>query len=268
MKNIIEIEIKNIIESVSFKIGFICLIIFNIIHFLINCYDNFNMDTTKLLVVNQMGIIKNGEFNIILWAFISISPLLIFYMLGSSYRRDYNNKAHINLLLRIDKNKYILSKMIVVICLSFLVISISLALNEVLSYITFNNLGSSIGGAPYYENTFLVNQGVFLGNIDVNNPFVYKLITIFIFSVYNSLIVNICLLLTILLRYKSLAIYIGLFSFLTLTNWVLAILDMSKYNIDSYFGGYGDITSLLIIFGIMLFINIILYLMTFKKELI
>ncbi len=268
MYNLIKLEISNCINSFKFKIMFSVLILINIINFLMTCNKYFGITSNSVPVGYLMGILRGTTARSILFFFLVTMPLIVCFIYSDSYYTDRKSGIDISIFMRGGRRNYIISKLIVIGIISFVCVFFALFINEFLTFITFNNKGSSMQGANIYEYENRYSDQEFLSSLEVYKPILYKLILIFINSLYASLVAIFAYGLSLISKARGIsiiaAVSIGVF--------VLDIL-ISKLGLAMKFsmllyqqGGPGNILCFSILIALWISLIFVMFMIGIKKD--
>lgn len=270
MYKLIKLEFSNCINNIRFKIMFSILLSISIINFLMTCIQNFGNTSNSVNVFYLMGMLQGTSFRSMFFFFIVTMPIIVSLIYSDSYYTDRKNGIYTSIYMRVGRREYIVAKLIVVALMSFICVFLTLFINEFLIFITFNNKGSYMQGIKVYEYKDRYIDTEFLSYINVYNPIIFKLILIFINSLYALLISMFTYSLSLVLKVKSISI-IALVS-IGVYLWDILIFKLGlgmKFSMIMYQqGGSGNLLSLLILIVSWIILISIIFVIGIKKDII
>lgn len=219
MGNIIKLEFSNCINSSRFKIMFSILFGISIAGFLITALFYYGSFSYTVSVPSLMGMLQGSRSRTILFFFISAMPFIVGFMYSDSYYIESKNGINVSLYMRSGRKKYLLSKLIVIAIISFVSVFFILFINELLTFITYNNKGSDIEGMTVYQYSNRYIAEYFLSNISVHKPLLFTFILILINSLYAAIMAIVSYSLTLIIKIKG----IGVIALVSIGNYLLNI---------------------------------------------
>ncbi|NRT78427.1 hypothetical protein [Clostridium beijerinckii] len=270
MYNLIKLEISNCINNFRFKIMFSALLLINIINFLMTCNQYFDLTSNSVPVGYLMGILRGTTARSIFFFFLVTMPLIVSFIYSDSYYMDKKSGVYTSICMRGGRKNYIIAKLIVIGIISFACVFFALFINEFLTFITFNNKGSSMQGVKIYEYESRYSDQEFLSYIEIYKPILYKLILIFVNSLYGSFIAMFTYSISLISKARG----ISIIALVSIGVFVLDIL-ISKLGLGTKFsmlmyqqGGPGNITCFSILIVIWICLISIIFIMGIKKNVI
>ncbi|SFD02887.1 hypothetical protein [Clostridium uliginosum] len=267
MKKYILIEYVNCLKSRKFKIIFFFLMILVISPFVYSCYKFYGNNLSSIRAASDMSIIQGIASSFARSTLVLLLPLLSAVIYSDSYSVEYNNGVFKNIITKIPKKQYLISKVLVNISVVFVTFFIVLSINELLTLLAFPLEG--------YDNNFslpsyivMIRENWFLDNIRSYNPYLYDWIIIFNISLSAALISTITLIICFLNKYKwlinSFIVFISYISWMIITE----ILKIKNFSITSYldFPAIGNIYSLAFLIFILIALIITIFLYSIKNK--
>ena len=249
MRNIIKLELSNCINSNRFKIMFSILFGISIASFLITAIHYYGSFSYSVNVTSLMGILQGNRSRTILFFFISTMPFIVSFIYSDSYYIERNSGINISLYMRSGRKKYLLSKLIVIATVSFVSVFCVLFINELLTFITYNNKGSDIAGMTIYQYRNRYIAEYFLANLSISKPILFTFILILINSLYAAIMAIFSYVLTLIIKIKGIAVI----TLVSIGNYLLNILIANiglerKFSMPMYqTGAAGNTTAFFIL---------------------
>ncbi|MFL0194084.1 hypothetical protein ACJDU8_00545 [Clostridium sp. WILCCON 0269] len=189
MKNILILEFKNCIANVKFKIVLMVLLLMSILGYLVNCYSSYKLPLSQVRGAYEVSLIQGIQSSNILGIMIVFIPLLSNIVYSDSYYVDSHTGVYKNIITRVNKRHYIISKAIVILTVTFFVFFIPLLLNQLLCLITYPVEGIDHNYCfPAYDIGYQNYTANWLFELTrFNNPFLYNVIYMIIISIFASL---------------------------------------------------------------------------------
>ncbi|MGL5152935.1 MAG: hypothetical protein ACRC7N_20450 [Clostridium sp.] len=212
MLKLIKMDLQNCLNGNRFKVSFFLFFILsmgNIILSLKNCEDVFRSNIPR---VEYMGILFGifGGGRQIYFIYLLILPLISIFIFSDSFYLEKQNGVFNAIYIRAGRTKYIISKIIVCGIVAFLTVFITLGLNEIISYVIFNNVGiAGTNGTPVFRG-YTNYIDVFSVSMD-NSPILAKMILISINSIYAALLAILTFSIFLVIRVKNYLIFIGVY---------------------------------------------------------
>lgn len=265
MGNIIKLEFSNCINSKRFKIMFSILFGISIASFLITALHYYGSFSYSVNVTSLMGMLQGSRSRTILFFFISAMPFIVGFIYSDSYYIERKSGINVALYMRSGRKKYLLSKLIVIAIVSFASVFFVLFINELLTFITYNNKGSDIEGMTIYQYKNRYIAEYFLANLSINKPLLFTFILIIVNSLYASIMAMLSYGLTLIIKIKGIAVITLVSIGNYLLNILIAIIGLErKFSMPMYqTGAAGNviafsilIISWIIIIGIIFSIGI------------
>lgn len=246
MFNLFKVDIENCINSVRFKIAFFILFALGITHYIFSLKYFYGFTSDIIPTFHSQGMIQSISIGRSLFGlFISLMPLVILSIYSDSYYIEKKNNTHVSIVSRCGTKQYILSKVLTCAVVSFCTIFFVMFINELLSYIAFNGVGTDTGMGPYYgDNAKLIDL---LGEFGDENIILGKLIIILINSIYAAIISVLGLLITFVFNVKNYVMIIGVFIFDYILDIVIPITVGFKYSMTLMRQGGGESVLCLIV---------------------
>ncbi|EGT3617512.1 hypothetical protein FHH43_14995 [Clostridium perfringens] len=212
MLNLIKVDIENCINNMRFKVSFFILFAISIINYIFTLLNSINEASNVIHITRYQGIILGtGGGGRSVWGFfILIMPLLVVSIFSDSFYLEKKSGSYISIFQRTGKTKYVLSKLIVCGIISFFSVLFVILINEVLSYITFNGVGSYLAGYPSYESIYM-NSISLLGSFGDEHIMLGKFIIILINSIYAAIISMFAFSISLVFDVKNYVIIVGVF---------------------------------------------------------
>ncbi|NKF07206.1 hypothetical protein J1C67_11475 [Clostridium gasigenes] len=220
MRNIIKLEFSNCINSNRFKIMFTILFGISITSFLITAINYYGSFSYSVNVTSLMGMLQGSRARTILFFFISAMPFIVGFIYSDSYCIERKSGINVSLYMRSGRKKYLLSKLIVIATVSFVSVFFVLFMNELLTFITYNNKGSDIAGMTVYQYRNRYISDYFLAMLSINKPILFKFILILVNSLYASIMAMLSYSLTLIIKMKGIA----MITLVSIGNYLLNIL--------------------------------------------
>lgn len=268
MYNLIKLDIYNCINNFRFKIMFSVLLVINIINFLMTCNKYFGLASNSVPVGYLMGILRGTTARSIFFFFLVTMPLIVCFIYSDSYYTDRKSGVYTSICMRAGRRNYIIAKLIVIGIIGFVCVFFTLFINEFLIFITFNNKGSSMEGVNIYEYEDRYSDEEFLSYIEIYKPILYKLILIFVNSLYASLIAMFTYSVSLISKARG----ISIIALVSISVFVLDIL-ISKLGLDTKFsmlmyqqGGSGNLPCFSILIALWIGLISIIFIIGIKKN--
>lgn len=270
MYNLIKLEISNCINSFRFKVMFSALLLINIINFLMTCNNFFGLPSKVVDVGYIMGILRGTTPRSIFFFFLLTMPFIVCFIYSDSYYTDRKSGVHTSICMRGGRRNYIIAKLIVIGIISFVCVFFALFINEFLTFITFNNKGSSMQGVKIYEYENRYSDQEFLSFIDIYKPILFKLILIFVNSLYASLIAMFAYSLSLISKARGISIIVSVSVVIYLLDILIAKLGLGmKFSMIMYQqGGPGNLLCFSILIVLWVSLISIIFMIGIKKDII
>lgn len=256
MKNLIKININDILKSNKFKTIFTILLGIPLLHFYLSCFNFYGTTNFNISPSYNMGIINGVFFRKIIKLYIMTLPLLASLLCSDCYYNDKKNNLDKCIIIKCGRKKYFWAKLLTIIILTFTIFFLTLALNEILIYIAFNKNG--ILGTTYEEFNSI---GFLFQGIKNTYPYAYIIIVIFINSIFASIIATLSFCISIITKYNILTINIIVFMFFIIYCIFFEAFELTDLLIKTYQFGMGN--NKLLFFVILFWVYIDIHL--FKK---
>lgn len=257
MKNILLFDIKNCFNSKKFKIVSICILLIPIIGFSLNCKFYYGLDGIFIRSVHDQSFLNSLHMLSIKNWYIIIMPLLMLLLCSDMYSNEYNSGVYKNILTKVSRKKYFLSKIIVISLLTFGVVFFSLCFNYFLCYITYplNSLDTPSALPEFAIKQEYRNYALF-DMIRLQHKYVYDFIFILVFSIISVFYSLTGFVVSLFIKDPKISI-IGTFVAFIVTSQVMSSILGDGYNINYYLQGYSKGIHIFILW-IVFFISIII----------
>lgn len=268
----IYIEILNCLNSKRFKAIFSMMFGIIIIAFLFTCKKYYNADIMNVRSATEMSFIQgipSGYFKVL---FIMILPLSASFVYSDSFYIEKRSGVYKSIITRVDKKKYLVSKLISIAVVVFFSVFITLLLNEILTYITFPIKGfdNNYGRAAFDINYGNYTKDYFLDLLRLSNPYLYNMSFILINSIFAAIMAMLSYSLTIIMDINRLAIFIAVLLLNMSIYIVFSLLGLSQFTMNSYLapGSMGSILICLITLLSFLIITLGIFYFGMRKEIL
>lgn len=268
MFNILKLEIKNCLNSYRFKINFFVLFLISIGTFVLTCNYYYGDNSIYVTPAYKTGIVLNSATKHGFFLFLMVMPLLVCFIYSDSYEVELKKKINIGIITRGGRERYLISKLLTVSIITFFSVFIVMAINQLLSYFTFINKGSYTGATMYYDLNYYYDPNIFLADVKSNQPYIYNFILILINSLYASILATFTFSLTMILKFRSIFIIIGVTIFGLALEIILAKLNLyNNFSMQMYQqGGPGTVSGLLILISIWILVIAGIFAVGLKKD--
>lgn len=270
MKQLIIIEFKNCIRNKKFQVTFSVMYLLSLLSFFVNCKKYYGYHLSSVRAAYEMDIIQSLASGTVIDILIIVLPLVAFMVNSDSFFRDYSSGVYKNIITRVNKKSYLLTKLLVTFALTFLTFFLILTLNELLTLIAFPLKGYDNNFAyPSYDIGYSNYMSThFLDLTRLNSPYLYNMIHITIISLVSALFAVVILSLSFLIKAKILQIILGVFAFYTLSDIIFLVLNVQKFSIKNYLysSKIGSSECLFAWFVILALLSILMYIIAKKDE--
>lgn len=230
---------KNMYNSPGFIMIIIFTAIYSIICFVINCIPWLGNDVINLPPAYTQYM-SNGVNMLMIKIFSLIFPFLACAAFSDSYLSDFNSNNLPIILLRCDKTKYYISKLLTVFCGGFITIVFPQLLNLLLCLIAFPLESTNIYAWDLWQAdtyTYIIKESFFLfRNLYIVSPYLYLLVYLMISGVAAGLVAVIAFQLSFFVHNKIFVLSV-MFVSMNLTG-VLYSSRGIYFDISSYMFGY------------------------------
>lgn len=256
MLSLLKLDLLNCLNSIKFKASFIILYCISMGSYYITLYSIKGLSNMSLAIIDRLGIINGMYGRKLWWLFIMCMPLFVLMIYSDSFLIEKQNKSYINIVQRVGRKKYVLSKFITTALVSFLTVFFILMINEMTISIIFYNAGSATGSVPIYA--FNHTSISILENFGSINPFIGKIILVTMASLVAMSISVFTLSLSYLIKVKNYVLIATVYIAYTLYDFILPVELTNKMSIDLMIQGGGEsIVYFLLIIGVIMFISIL-----------
>ena len=238
MKEILSIDYKNVINSNKFKLMTLIIFIIPTIAFIMSCKFYYSLPINFVRSSLEENFIGGMVSRHIKMWFILILPILSMMICSDIYINQYNNGVYKSILTRTSKFNYIISKVIVVLTLTFLVIFFSLLFNQILFCIAFPLDGIDNARAlPSFDIGYLnYSESRFLDIIRLKNRLLYNIIYFTIFGLVSSLYALVSLGISFFIKNAKISIILTFAVFFGIYI-IFMTLGIQDYHINYYLDG-------------------------------
>lgn len=269
-KNILSVEFKNCFKSKKFRFTFCIMLLMITIGSILSCKEYYGGSLSSIRGAYQMSFIQGIDYKRINGYIISTLPLIASIIYSDSLLVEYDSGVYKNIITRVDKKKYLISKLIVIITVVFLTMFIVLLISEIFSLIAFpiegidNNcsLPSYDIGYQNYQKKWLFDR------IRLQSPYFYNLIFITVISLFGSLFAGLSYSISLVVKWKRLFIlsfvYILYTIYEAILPWSLVGFSFSNIISDAY---KATLVSYVLLILAVLIPEVFLFLKGLKKEL-
>ncbi|MGL4873924.1 MAG: hypothetical protein ACRC30_04655 [Clostridium sp.] len=269
MLKLIKVDMQNCMNNIRFKIAFLILFLIPIINYIFVLLNSINKLSNSIAIDRYQGILlgSNGGGRSIWGFFILIMLILVVSMFSDSFYLEQKNGTYISVYQRVGKSKYVLSKLIVCGIVSFASVFFVLFINELLSYITFNGIGSNLVGHYSYESIGMDTIPL-LGSFGDKYIFLGKFILIIINAIYATVISMFTFSIFLVLNIKNYVAIIGIFILDYMIDLMIPSLYYGKFSMFLIRQGGGEnILYFFIIIGLWSLITSVFIIIGLKKDL-
>lgn len=267
MKTYIFLEYKRLLTDKKFKLIFLIFLSLILASFTYTCYTVYGENLSSIRAYYEMSIIQGIPSSFIRSALIILLPLISSIIYSDSYYQEYSTGVYKNIVTKISRKKYLLSKIIVNFSIVFFILFFLLFINELLTLITFPLQGyDSNFSLPSYS--IITHNEWFLDILRLSKPYLYNIVIIFNFCLISSILSTLTLVLCFSNTKKWLINCFSVFIFYITLMILSQILKIPQLSFSSYivFPAVGNIQSFLIIILILVFLILSLLLYSIKKE--
>lgn len=269
-KNILALEFKNCLRGKRVRFVFCFLLFMITIGFLSTCKHYHGGLLSEIRSAYAIGFQKGRNFGIIKYYIICVLPLIGSIIYSDSFISEYNSGVYKNIITRIDKKKYLISKIIVIFTVVFLTIFIALTISELLCLIAFPKEGIDNNFAcPSYDIGYQnYRPQKFLDIVRLQCPYVYNFIFIGIVSLFGGLLSTLSYSISLVVKWKRIFILTFVFIIYNVYNRILPW-EIAYFTISELLRGGFRVNFYIFIILILLVLipQIILFRKGFKREL-
>lgn len=256
MKDILLFDLKNCFNNMKFKIVSIIILLIPIIGFILDCRFCYGLNGIFIRSYSDMSFLNSLHMVSIKNWYIIIMPLVMFLLCSDIYSIEYNSGVYKNILTKISRKKYFISKIIIVFSITFVIVLFSLCFNYFLSYITYPSVAfDKPSGLPAFAIDKEFRSFGLFDMLRIQHRFIYDSIFILIFSLVAGLYSLLGLIVSFFIKDSKKAI-IGTFALFTIFNQLILAIVGNGYSINDYLQGFTKGTYIFIIW-IIIFIVII-----------
>lgn len=257
MKEILLFDLKNCFVNKKFKIVSICILLIPIIAFVLNCNFYYGLDGIFIRGVHDQSFLNSLHMTSIKNWFIIIMPLLMLLLCSDIYSSEYNSGVYKNILTRVSRKRYFLSKVIVISLLTFGVVFFSLCFNYLLCYITYplNSLDTP-SALPEFALKKEYRSYALFDMLRLQHKYIYDFVFIFMFSIISVFYSLTGFIVSLFIKDSKVTIIGTFIAFIAIYQCMSSILG-DGYNINYYLQGYSKGIHILILW-IILFLSIII----------
>lgn len=250
MKNILKIELTRALKSKTMLLSLIIGTLITLSHVLIYIIPVSNFIDQALSYNKAMysvpsvfaGWIGNAGYSMQSFLFYMLLPILVTIPFGDSFFADNKSGYIKNVLIRVKKKKYYLSKYIATFISGGLVIVIPLLINLIVSSMFLpSHLPQVISGYP-------IGAASMWSKIFYTHPYVYIFSYLLIDFIFSGLIATIALSISLISEYRFSVVFMPFLIYLFIYS-ILSSLGLSKF-VPFYFLQFG--------YGMSSFITIVI----------
>ncbi len=188
MKKLLILEFKHCFDRLTWKIVFTFYLVAIFSGYILCVQDVIGKNYQFVRSANEKFILQGTEATFIAYFLKCMLPFLAVIIWALSKQREEKANSAILLIQRQGNKCYVLCKAIVLLSVTFLVITIPLILNLILCHLTFSNVGYDsvwnepaylIGGSSYATD-------LFADLLRLNHPLCYNLLYIFNYGLFGA----------------------------------------------------------------------------------
>src|SRR5699024_10069619 len=190
MMNLIKMESINCFKRKELHFIFLFMIVISIVAFCIECLSFYGTYMKFIRTFSESSILQGTYAGSVRKTLLLIIPLLSSLIYSDSLHVDFNNGVLKSIATRESIDKYIMSKSIVIVVYSFLVLFLALTVNLLLVSIVFpkEGLDNMYSLPPYDISLINYSKENFLDIIRIGSPLLFDFISICIISLFAGLL--------------------------------------------------------------------------------
>ncbi|WP_307274270.1 ABC transporter permease [Peribacillus sp. V2I11] len=183
-------EFKRCFMRNEFYLVFFFMLLLSIGAFIGEAIQFYGRELSFVRSSNESSIIQGVYSSSLRSTLLFLLPLISAIVYADSFHEDYHTGAYKAIVTKVNKNKYLLSKAIVTFLSTFIIILLSLSINQILSMIAFpveafNNIYSL---PPYDIGVQNYNPNALFDVLRLQTPLLYNFQYILIISFYSGLL--------------------------------------------------------------------------------
>ena len=269
MKNIFLIDLKNCIEGIKFKLGFLILLGISILGGIFTVLSQGGKALIDLEETGRLVFFVGNSVTKLVHLLLIITPLIVVLAYSDSFIKERDSGIIKSLFIRVGKKKIILSKLLVVALVSFFMTFIALGVQLLIIYISIQDIGRGMEGGLYYQQFFNYIETDFLVNLKYQNINLYNFCMLFVNAILNMLIAVTAYSVSLVIRLKRLSLIALSFIAVIIWDMLVSTLGIDLLNIYGYQQGlYGNIQGFVILILLFVFIIGINIVIGLRKDLI
>lgn len=271
MFNQFKLEVKNCINQIEFKFIFMFIWAISIGGFFITCIKNNGTYYQFIRGSNENFILMSTNTRAILMILALFFPLLSICIYAGSYSKERKENITYSIILRSSKGKYVVSKSLAIIAVTFLSFFIPLFINQILCYLVFPMDGlDNRWGIPNYDLIQSYSGKALFDLFRIQYPFIYNLLYILIYSILGSVLALLAYGISFInkiKRFQGIQVNVSIFIVVMIVSYVAQMLKINMLDYLSYVqpGRNGTFYGFIIITVLMLLSAIILIFKGYKK---
>ncbi|MGE6631658.1 ABC transporter permease [Bacillus sp. NPDC077027] len=186
----IKYEFENCLKRSEIHFTFNFLVILSLLGFCMECFAIYGGKMSSVRSSAESSMIQ-GTYSIsILMMILILFPIISGVVFSDSLYTEYNSGVYKNILTKIHKKTYVLSKAVVVFFTTFLVVLIPLVLNQLLCFMFFPSEGfdNKYSLPPFDIGVQNFHKEYLFDFIRIQSPQLYIFVQIFVISLFASAI--------------------------------------------------------------------------------